>query len=303
MLPIKISNMENTIRIDQKTCKKCLLCSEVCPNKILIRNNSNEITTRPDRIDLCVKCGQCMAICSTQSIIVDSLSYEHDFFSLPDNASYENSFYDMISTRRAVRNFKDKPVPKELLEKIVQAISFAPPSFPPLKIKIIVVQNTALIRKALPNMIKLYDSLTKMMKNPLIRFFIKKEVGTKKFRTMQEHLMPLLKSRLPELKNGTEDTITRHAPAMILFLADKNNEDISQDISIAATFGMLATHALGLGGSIMDIIPPAIERDKELRKLFCISYNHEIVTSIIIGYPKYKYLRGIKRDLQSVKWL
>lgn len=244
-----------------------------------------------------------MAVCSTQSIVVDGLSYEQDFFSLPDHVSYADSFYDMIYTRRAVRNFKDKAVPKELLEKIVQAISFAPPSFPPLKIKIIVVQNTELIRKALPGMISFFDSLTKKMENPMIRFFIKKSVGNKKFKTMQDHLIPLLKSRLPELKNGTEDTITRHAPAMILFLADKNEEDISQDISIAATYGMLATHALGLGGSIMDIIPPAIERDKNLRKMFCIPDNHEIVTSMIIGYPKYKYLRGIKRNLKSVKWL
>ena len=119
---------------------------------------------------------------------------------------------------------------------------------------------------------------------------------------MQQHLIPLLTSRLPELKNGTEDTLTRHAPAMILFLADKKEEDIRQDISIAATYGMLAVHSLGLGGSIMDIIPPAIERDIELRKLFCIPDNHEIVTSLIIGYPKYKYLRGIKRDIKSVKW-
>ena len=223
-MQIKLSNMGNAININQKTCKKCLMCSEVCPNKILIRNISNELRTRPDRIDLCFKCGQCMAVCSTKSITVDGLSYETDFFELPQNGSndYEKSFYDMIHTRRAIRNFKDKSVPKELLEKIVEAISFAPPGFPPLKIKIIVVQDTKLIRKALPYMIKFYDKLVAMMKKPIYRFFIKKEAGEKKFKLMQSHLIPLLISRLPELKNGTEDTITRNAPAMILFLADKN---------------------------------------------------------------------------------
>jgi nitroreductase len=246
-----------------------------------------------------------MAVCTTKSITVDGLSYETDFFELPQNGSndYEKLFYDMIHSRRAVRNFKDKPVPREILEKIVEAISFAPPGFPPLKIKIIVVQDTKLIRNALPYMIKFYDKLVVMMKSPIYRFFIKKEAGEKKFRLMQSHLIPLLISRLPELKNGTEDTITRNAPAMILFLADKNEEDISQDISIAATYGMLASHSLGLGGSIMDLIPPAIDKDGELRKLFGIPDNHEIVTSIIIGYPKYKYQRGIKRNLKSVKWI
>jgi nitroreductase len=246
-----------------------------------------------------------MAVCSTRAIVVNGLSYETDFFELPENESngYEKSFYNMIRSRRAIRNFKDKPVPKELLDKIVEAISFAPPGFPPLKVKIIVVQNTELIRQALPNMIRLYESLVSMLKKPIYRFFIKKEVGEKKFKLMQEHLIPVLTSRLPALKNGTEDTITRNAPAMILFLADKNGEDINQDISIAATYGMLATHSLGLGGSIMDLIPPAINKDKELRKLFVIPDNHEVVTSIIIGYPKYKYQRGIKRNLKSVEWI
>jgi nitroreductase len=277
---------------------------EVCPNKILV-NESNEISFRKERVDLCFKCGQCMAVCSTKSIVIEGFSYETDFFELPEDEAigYEKSFYEMIHSRRSVRNFKDKPVPKELLEKIVQAISFAPPSFPPLKIKIIVVQDTELIRKALPGMIKLYETLVKMMKNPITRYFIKKEVGKKKIKTMQEHLIPALISRLPALKNGTEDTLTRNAPAMILFLADKNEEDIRQDISIAATYGMLAMHSLGLGGSIMDIIPPAIEKSKELRTLFGIPENYEVITSLIIGYPKYKYLRGIKRNLKSVQWL
>jgi ferredoxin len=291
------------ITINQSTCKKCHLCLEVCPNKIYIKNSSNEISTRLDRIQLCIKCGQCMAICSTQSVVVNGLSYETDFFKLPEDGPDERAFYNLIYSRRAIRNFKDKPVPTDLLEKVVDAISFAPPGFPPLKTEIIVVQNSELIRNALPNMVKLYDKLVGMMGKPICRFFIKKEVGDKKFRSMESHLIPLLTRRLPELKNGTEDTITRYAPAMILFLANQNGEDIQQDISIAATYGMLAIHSLGLGGSIMDLIPPAINKEKELRKRFCIPDTHEVVTSLIIGYPKYKYQRGVKRKLKSVEWL
>jgi nitroreductase/NAD-dependent dihydropyrimidine dehydrogenase PreA subunit len=291
------------ITVNQSTCKQCHLCMEVCPQKIYIKNSSNEISIRPDRVHLCFKCGQCMAACTTQSVVVNGLSYESDFFELPEEASYETSFYNLIYTRRAIRNFKDKPVPTEVLKKIVDAISFAPPGFPPLKTDIIVVQNRELIRKALPNMIQLYDKLVGMMNKPMYRFFIKKEVGDKKFRSMQNHLIPMLIRRLPELKNGTEDTITRYAPAMILFIADKNGEDIHQDISIAATYGMLAIHSLGLGGSIMDLIPPAINKDPGLRKMFCIPDTHEVVTSLILGYPKYKYQRGIKRNLKSIKWL
>jgi hypothetical protein len=66
---------------------------------------------------------------------------------------------------------------------------------------------------------------------------------------------------------------------------------------------MLASHSLGLGGSIMDIIPPAINKSPELRKMFTIPDDHDVITSIIIGYPKYKYRRGIKREQKEVSWI
>jgi nitroreductase len=269
----------------------------------MIISESGEISFRSDRIDLCFKCGQCMSICSTKSFLVQGLSYDKDFFPLPETKGVEETFFNLIYTRRAVRNFHDKPVPKELLEKIVTAISFAPPGFPPVKTGIIVVSDPEMIRKALPHMIDLFDVLVKKMKNPLFRFFIEKEVGKQRFRTMRHHLIPLLISRLPELKQGTEDTITRNAPAMIIFHADRSSEDSREDLFIAATYGMLASHSIGLGGSIMDIIPPAINKKNELRELFKIPENNQVIASLIIGFPKYKYQRGIKRNLKSIAWL
>lgn len=70
-----------------------------------------------------------MAICPTQSYVVKGLSYSKDFFEMSDPIAPDIVFFNMIATRRAIRNFKDKPVPKELLEKIVHAITFAPPGF------------------------------------------------------------------------------------------------------------------------------------------------------------------------------
>jgi nitroreductase len=244
-----------------------------------------------------------MSICPTESIHVEGLSYNKDFVALPESDSFERNFFNMIASRRAVRNFKGQPVPRELLEKIVQAVALAPPGFPPIKTEIVVVQDTTLIRKALPHMIEVYDFLVKAMANPMMRFFIKRRVGREKFNLLVHHVVPLMKSRLPELKMGVEDTITREAPAMILFHANRNSENYKEDIYIALTYGFLAAHALGLGGSAMDIIPPPIERNKELRKMFLIPDTNEVVASMILGYPKYRYKRAIKRELKSVKWI
>jgi len=244
-----------------------------------------------------------MAICPTKSIRIEGLSYSGDFFEIPEGAAVEAPFFNMIASRRAIRNFRDQPVPKDLLEKVVQAITFAPPGFTPIKTEIVVVQDTEIIRKALPYMIKLYDDLVRAMGNPIGRLFIRREVGKEKFNTIKNHLIPLLKSRLPELKRGEEDTLTRYAPAMIVFHASKTAENYETDAYVALTYGFLAAHALGLGGSAMDIIPPAIQHSPELRKMFSIPDGNQVVASMILGYPKYPYQRGIRRVLKSVTWI
>ena len=107
--------MENSISIDQQTCKVCGLCSEVCPNKILSKNPLGGITFRQDRLSFCMKCGQCMAICPTKSIRIEGLSYSGDFFEIPERLAVEAPFFNMIASRRAIRNFRDQACAKGLI--------------------------------------------------------------------------------------------------------------------------------------------------------------------------------------------
>ena len=295
--------MKQLISINKDACNSCGLCVEICPNRIMTRDGVDGISLRTDRLLLCIKCGQCLAVCPTQAVVIDGLVYERDFFALPKGSAEDMPFLEMIKTRRAIRVFKNQPVPKELLKKVVEAITFAPPGFPPLKTELTVVQDTAVIRQALPEMIKVYDGLVKAMNNPMARFIVRCKVGATTFNTLKRHIVPLMRSRLPELKQGTEDTITRYAPAMIIFHAHRDADNYEEDIHIALTYGFLAAHALGLGGSAMSIIPPPIQHSPVLRKLFSIPDTNVVVGSMIIGYPKYRYQRGIKRNLRNVTWI
>jgi nitroreductase/NAD-dependent dihydropyrimidine dehydrogenase PreA subunit len=296
-------NMEKRIEINREICSTCGLCAEICPHQIMKKAGEEGIVFRQDRLFLCMTCGQCMAICPSQAIVVEGLDYERDFFPLPTGAVEEMTFLDMIKTRRAIRAFKDKPVPRELLEKVVEAITFAPPGFTPVNTEIIVVQNTAVIRRALPDMIKLYDDLVRAVSNPVARLFVRRKAGREKFRALTHHVVPMMKARVPELKQGTEDTITRHAPAMIIFHAQRDAENYEEDVHIALTYGFLAAHALGLGGSAMTLVTAAIEKSPALRKLFSIPDGNVVAGSMILGYPKYRYQRSIRRNLKSVAWI
>ena len=290
--------MPATHVVDLATCKKCHVCAGVCPAGIIQADETARFLD--NRLSLCIRCGQCMAACPTKSISIEGLSYDRDFFELTQRReNWQEVFFDLISSRRSIRNFKDKPVPRELLEKIVQAVTFAPPGFTPLTVELTVVNNPELIRRAVPIMAEMYNGLLKMQANPIMRPVLKGMVGKETYQLLSEHVLPLMKVRMPGLKAGSEDTIARGAPAMILFHAPIQNEDIF----IALAFGLLAAHSLGLGACAIGLIPPTINRNPELRKMFQIPEGNTVLSSMILGYPKYKYARGIKRSPAGLTWI
>ena len=290
-------------RIDLQTCIRCGACAEACPNQILARGKDGEVSFRPDRLSLCIQCGHCMAVCPTPSVSAGDLTLEKDFFDLPRGGMGECDFFNFLACRRSVRNFQDKPVAREMLQRIVDAVALAPMGFPPHKVEVTVVQNRATIRKALPGMMKLYRTLNKGMKNPLVRFLMKKKMKPEIFKTLLTHVMPAMEIGLPEMKEKGRDLFTRGAPALILFHARRDSENHTEDIQIALTYGLLAAHSLGLGATAIGLIPPAVERNRELRELFQIPRDNEVLASMIVGHPKLSYKRGIRRELARVNWI
>ena len=140
-----------------------------------------------------------------------------------------------------------------------------------------------------------------MIENPFASFFVRAASRKEEFNTVKNHLYPIAKLGTYKLENG--DRITRGAPAMLLFHADQGAEAHSNNALIYATYAMLQAHALGLGTTMVEIVPAAINRNKELKGLFQIPKTHEVSMSLILGYPKYRYKRSIKRPAQKVHWI
>lgn len=289
--------------INNETCNKCGFCAAICPARAIDWEKDLYPQSNRQRAKICLECGQCMAVCRSQSIQINNLSYEQDFVELlPDKLEYP-AFLNFLAARRSIRNFKNRPVPADILQKIVDAIAQAPMGFPPHKTALTIIQNRSTIEKMIPLMLKFYEDMLKWMKNPLMRYFIKKDAGPEEYATIKGHLIPILELRIPSMKKGGADEITRGAPAMLLFHAHRLSENHTEDGFIAMTYGLLAAHSLGLGATAISLIPPPINRTPELRAIVGMPDDHEVVTAIILGYPQYRYQRGIKRELASVKWL
>jgi len=289
------------IQINQETCKKCQLCLLTCPSKIFDIDENKNILIISEKVHTCLKCGQCMAICETKSIFIESLDYDKDFIDIDKEEQNHEEFFRLISTRRSTRNFKNKEVPKELLQKIIDNLAFMPFGSKPQSLDITIITDRKLIEKGLPIMSQFFRKIEKWFNNPIMKRMIKKRAGIENFHTIQNHLLPRIKIGHYDTDNNI-DNITRNAPAIILFHAEETSESHSEDAMIYATYTMLSAHALGLGATIIGLVPAALNKEPELRKLFKIPDDHKTVISVIVGYPKLKYQRTVKRE-KKVNWI
>lgn len=287
--------------VDQKLCSRCSLCIEVCPCNIIQTDSEGDLEFIRERESLCLHCGQCMAICSRQAVTISGLAYGKDIVELNSNTVTGDDFTAFLAGRRSVRNFKDKPVEDEKIEKILESISYAPFGAEPEKVHITVANSRAKIEEVLPRIDKFLNNIVSLIENPVTRFILKRVNNSEDFNTLKNHVYPMTKAGNYKMEYG--DRITRNAPSLIIFHAEKGAEAHSHNILIYATYVMLAAHSLGLGATMIGIVPPAINQVKEVRSHFQIPKDHEAVMSLVMGYPKYKYKRAIKRRVQKYTWI
>lgn len=152
-------------------------------------------------------------------------------------------------------------------------------------------------------MIETYEKLSSMFQKPISRFFIKRGLTPDSFAGLENHVMPLLPERLEGMKAGKWDTITRGAPAMLLFHAAPDAGKAAEDAVIALTYGLLAAHALGLGATAIGQVPPVVERSAKLKALFHIPEENKVYSSMMVGFPRLRFLRGIRRTFPEVDWV
>ena len=286
--------MQNVV--NQSLCKNCGICTEVCPNKIIGQNGN--VQFKQEREHLCLQCGQCMAICPAKAILIEGLTYEKDFIELSyDKSNYKN-FMETLSTRRSVRTFKNKPVSEELVDEIVDSVSYAPFGASPEKMEISIINNRKTIESALPLISDFFHGLEKMIENPIKSRILRILAGKEGFQTIKNHLYPIAKGGNYNLENW--DGITRGAPAIITIHAAKDAEAHTNNGVIYATYIMIAAHAIGLGATMIECVVPAINRNKKLKKIFQIPDDNDAVMSVIVGHPKYKYRRTIKRNKHKI---
>jgi len=286
--------------VDEETCLGDGICAEVCPENALELVNEKAATVE-DRADACICCGQCVAVCPTESLGMPNLEME-SFRGLEKQSFEFGEFFEFLRSRRSVRVFKDRPVEREVIDKILQAASTAPMGFPPHTTEVVVIDNPDERDFLVAELVKHYDSMIKAFSNPIGRAMVRLSAGAENYGVLKNHIIETAKFANELYRCGGVDRYAYHAPVVMMFHADRWGISYEENAHLVCHHAMLAAVSLGLGTTIIGMIPPVVDRSEELRARYGIPKDHRVLTSLILGYPKFRYRRGIRRDLAGVTY-
>lgn len=291
---------QNLHVVDIETCMGDGICAEICPEDIL-KMAEEKAATVEDRADYCIECGQCVAVCPTESLTMPKLPME-DFYRLSKMPFGYEEFFDFLRLRRSVRVFKDKPVERGVIEKILDAAATAPMGFPPHSTEVIVIDEREELDFLLGEFVEDYTKTIKAFSSPIGRAIIRFAAGPEDYHSLKHHIVDVARHANEVFHENGSDNYMRGAPVLMIFHGNRWAMSYRENAHLVCHHSMLAALSLGLGTTIIGLIPPVVNRSKALRERYGIPKDNRVCTSLVLGYPKYKYRQSIRRDLADVQY-
>jgi ferredoxin len=302
-VPTTRTKVQAEIKITADNCNGCGLCISVCKDfGLILKDKKAVVSDKP--LFGCVACGHCMAICPTNAIEIHGRMLSPvDLFDLPSRqktASYEQLLF-LMQRRRSLREFKDMPVDKEIINKILDAAQTSPMGLPPSDVNVLVLDSKekviAFSRDFCDYLVSLRWIVSGWFLTLMKPFWAKS--NDEMFR---KFIRPLFNIYIDDMKKGN-NFITYDAPLAMYFYGSPYTDPA--DAVIAATYAMLAAESLGLGTCMIGGIHPFLQngrKAKRFRDNHRIKYKSREGLFVIFGYPEVKYHKGIRRTFASIDY-
>ena len=286
------------ITINQEFCKKCDICVRICPADIFVQT---EKATIPELIheELCISCGHCVAICPQGAI--SHIDFPPGSIK-PINQELIPSIEqitELLNARRSIREFKDKPVEKDLIEKIIDGARFAPSAHNTQSTEFVVVQDKEVLNKITELTTHFLNKIIKQFSNPMLKKFFLLVARDETEGAID--LLPLFKVYVKNVEDG-KDVILHNAPVLLIFHAKRNVIFSSVNANLVLQNASLIAEGLGLGSFYGGFVIAACERDNSIQKLLSIPGTHKIYAVMALGYPKFEYNNWIEKRSPKIEW-
>ena len=273
----------NSFIVDTELCRKDGICAKVCPIQIIDGNVGEYPSMSSHKVRVCIGCGQCMAFCPANACSAPGLSSQDSRPLRRELIPPAEQVEELVFSRRSVRNFKNKPVPRELLHRILDGARFAPTAKNTQELRWIVLETREQTEKLAALVIDWMRVLP--------------EIAPATARDV--HAESLVRAW-----EAGYDVITRTAPHLALIIAPKGHWGPS-DASIAAAYLELLAHGHNVGCCWGGYVCFAMGHPSAhvLRAFAGVKDDEQVYAAQMMGFPLLAPHFRPPRKALDVTWL
>jgi len=293
-----------TITIDSSRCKKDGLCAGVCPKRIFVQR---EKLTMPELMNEegCIACGHCVAICPQDAICHSEFPSTAIRTIQVAEMPAEEQVMTLLKSRRSIRAFRDKPLVKETIERIIDGARFAPSGHNSQSTEYLVVQDRAVLNKLSATIIEYLKFEIRRFGNPLFRTLAL--LGDREKAKSGLHEIPGFKRMIRLFESGA-DPILNGAPVLLAFHALRTVGFADVNAQLALQNASLVAHSLGIGHFYTGWVlapcraPMARAWNRRIPQLIGIPSGHQLHGALALGHPITKFRNMIERKPPQINW-
>jgi nitroreductase/NAD-dependent dihydropyrimidine dehydrogenase PreA subunit len=268
--------------IDEKKCRRDGLCVAECPAKLIeIIGQEGFPTPIPEAEVLCINCGHCVAVCPHGALSLktmkpkDCLPVRKELHLSAEHCEH------FLRSRRSIRNYKEKPIPHDLLKKLVEIVRHAPSGHNSQPVHWLVIENPLEVKR-------LAGLVADWM-----RLLLKENA---------EYALTLHMDRVVNAYDQGIDRILRNAPHLIVAHGLSTMPASQPACVIALTYLELAAPCFGLGTCWAGYFNAAANVYPPLQEALALPKDHLPYGAAMIGYAKFGYQRMPPRNEALITW-
>ncbi|MEW6264700.1 MAG: nitroreductase family protein [Thermodesulfobacteriota bacterium] len=271
------------LRIDKEKCNKDGICSQECPAAIirLAQEDDGFPDVAEGAEDFCLVCGHCVAVCPQGALDHARVRLDACPPVIRELAISPDQAVQFLRSRRSIRNYKDKPVEKEIIEALIRTARYAPTS-----------GNSQLLHWTVFSQ---RDDLKKIA--AMTVDFFRDLIA----RAPQGGYPPYLPILVTAWEMGF-DAVTRNAPVLLVASAPIEDANGLVDVSISLSYLELAAMAQGLGTCWAGLVQGALSYWPPLKEFVALPEGHEHHYPMMLGHPKFRYHRLPERKAPRIDW-
>ncbi len=283
--------------VNTSKCKGCGSCVKACPVFTLGMKDGKAFV---EHKDLCIECGQCGAVCPEGAVSHQRAKVTAELKPGKKPAVSPEDCLQLLRERRSVRVYRKEPIPKDVLEKIINAGRYAPTGSNSQRVRYIVLTSQDEIAELGRMVIEYNAKFFKLMKNKAFAGMMSTFMGRKKIHELSLYGPTILHAQ-KQFKQGN-DRIVHNAAAIVLVHTETWDGSPAFNCAAALYHCSLMAHTLGVGVCFNGFLENTVNINRKIKKSLDIPGDHKCFGAMTMGYQDIEYKRLIERKEATVRW-